>query len=238
MKKTAAVIMALMVSFVSLFAQSQWGEKLDWKSAFLTHTKAMNKTLDENQEMLLMFNFYNDDFREFHNDEFEWEDVKAKDMKDIYNQMNAMENYTDTPHFIVTGVKFGNYDFDKEGYTVSLPAGSYFSLEKPYRYDKRDHYNSVSSYALFFNDYSEYNFIPMKKADAKAFQNARKDVYGDINKNILLLIHYTMEDFNSDKYASIAPMFDGSGYIPVVGNISSIEVFAEDDSKIGDLIKK
>lgn len=92
--------------------------------------------------------------------------------------------------------------------------------------------------ALWLVDFSKYNFFPMTKDKAKTFQTERKDRYGDINRNIILVIHCTIEDFTSTKYKGIAKTFKESGYTPVVANISSIEIYDEKNKKIGDLIQK
>ena len=91
---------------------------------------------------------------------------------------------------------------------------------------------------LWLVDFSKYNFFPMSKDKAKTFQTERKDRYGDINRKIILVIHYTIEDFSSSKYKGIQKSFANSGYTPVVANISSVEIYDEKNKKIGDLIQK
>lgn len=78
----------------------------------------------------------------------------------------------------------------------------------------------------------------MSKDKAKTFQTERKDRYGDINRKIILVIHYTVEDFTSTNYKGIAKNFEKSGYTPIVANITSIEIYDEKNKKIGDLIQK
>lgn len=92
--------------------------------------------------------------------------------------------------------------------------------------------------ALWLNGFSKYNFFPMSKDKAKTFQTERKDRYGDIDRKIILVIHYSVEDFNSKQYKEIEKNFANSGYTPVVGNITSIEIYNEKNKKIGDLIQK
>ena len=73
--------------------------------------------------------------------------------------------------------------------------------------------------ALWLVDFSKYNFFPMSKDKAKSFQTERKDSYGDINRKIILVLHYTVEDFSSSKYKGIEKNFEKSGYTPVVGDL-------------------
>ena len=97
---------------------------------------------------------------------------------------------------------------------------------------------SIPNMALWLVDFSKYNFFPMSKDKAKTFQTERKDRYGDINRNIILVIHYAIEDFSSAKYKGIQKSFSNSSYTPVVANISSIEIYNDQNKKIGDLIQK
>lgn len=62
---------------------------------------------------------------------------------------------------------------------------------------------SIPDMALWLVDFSKYNFFPMSKDKAKTFQTERKDRYGDINRKIILVIHYTIEDFSSAKYKGV-----------------------------------
>ena len=187
---------------------------------------------------LIKKDFY-DDWKQFHEDEFEWEDHKANDVKAIQDEINTFNNYKYKKYYLVTSAEFGKYDFEKEGYPVEIAEGVYFPLERPYNslatYEEK---KSIPSMALWLNGFSKYNFFPMSKDKAKTFQTERKDRYGDIDRKIILVIHYSVEDFNSKQYKEIEKNFANSGYTPVVGNITSIEIYNEKNKKIGDLIQK
>ena len=238
MKKLLMFLCTSLLCF-SIFAQVDWGENLKWKEAFYTYASGENLTLNENQKMFLIKQFFSEDWRQFHEDEFEWEDHKVNDVKAIQDEINTFNNYKDKKYYLVTSAEFGKYDFEKEGYPVEIAEGIYFPLERPYNslatYGEKE---SIPSMALWLNDFSKYNFFPMSKDKAKTFQTERKDRYGDINRKIILVIHYSVEDFNSKQYKEIEKNFANSGYTPVVGNITSIEIYNEKNKKIGDLIQK
>lgn len=231
MKKFTAIVVSLLMAG-AVFAQSDWGENLKWKEAFYAYAAGTNLTLNENQKMFLIKN-------DFYEDEFEWEDHKANNVKAIQDEISSFKNNKEKKFYAVTNAEFGKYDFEKEGYPVDIAEGVYFQLDKPYNsaatYEEE---KSIPDMALWLVDFSKYNFFPMSKDKAKTFQTERKDRYGDINRNIILVIHYTIEDFSSTKYKGIAKTFEKSGYTPVVTNISSIEIYDEKNKKIGDLIQK
>lgn len=237
MKKFTALVVSLLMG-CALFAQTDWGENLKWKEAFYAYVAGTNLALNENQKMFLIKKDFYDDWKQFHEDEFEWEDHKANDVKAIQDEINTFKNYKEKKYYAVTNAEFGKYDFEKEGYPVDIAEGVYFQLDQPYNsaatYEER---KSIPDMALWLVDFSKYNFFPMSKDKAKSFQTERKDRYGDINRNIILVIHYTIEDFTSTKYKGIAKTFEKSGYTPVVVNISSIEIYDEKNKKIGDLIQ-
>ena len=238
MKKFTALVVSLLMG-CALFAQTDWGENLKWKEAFYAYAAGTNLALNENQKMFLIKNDFYKDWQQFHEDEFEWEDHKANDVKAIQDEISSLKNYKEKKFYAVTNAEFGKYDFEKEGYPVDIAEGVYFQLDKPYNsaatYEER---SATPDMALWLVDFSKYNFFPMTKDKAKTFQTERKDRYGDINRNIILVIHYTIEDFTSTKYKGIAKTFEKSGYTPVVANISSIEIYDEKNKKIGDLIQK
>ena len=117
---------------LSIVAQADWGDNLKWKEAFYTYASGTNLTLNENQKMFLIKNSFYEDWKQFHEDEFEWEDHKAKDVKAIQDEINSFKNYKEKKFFVVTNAEFGKYDFTKEGYPVDISEGVYFQLDKPY----------------------------------------------------------------------------------------------------------
>lgn len=201
MKKIVAFLCTSLLC-ISIFAQVDWGENLKWKEAFYLYAAGTNLTLNENQKMFLIKNDFYKDWQQFHEDEFEWEDHKTKDVKAIQDEINTFKNYKEKKYYAVTSAEFGKYDFEKEGYPVDIAEGIYFQLDKPFIgvYEER---NSITDMALWLVDFSKYNFFPMSKDKAKTFQTERKNRYGDIDRKIILVIHYTVEDFTSAKYKGI-----------------------------------
>ena len=103
MKKFTAIVVSLLMAG-AVFAQSDWGENLGWKEAFYSYVAGSNLTLNENQKMFLIKKDFYDDWKQFHEDEFEWEDHKANDVKAIQDEINTYKNYKE---------KNAEYDYDK-----------------------------------------------------------------------------------------------------------------------------
>lgn len=236
MKKNILLSICMLLCF-NTFAQTDWGESIDWKKGFYIYAAGTNLELTENQEIFLIYNYFYDDWKQFHNDEFEWKDRKAQNLRIINEEIESNKNYRDRNYYIVTSKEFGTYDFEKQGYPVTISSGAYFSFDQPFKYDEFVHYNSVPKIALWLTDFSKYNFFPMEEKEARTFQANRKDRYGNIDREIMLVIHYKIEDFSSTSYKNIKSQFSDTGYQPIVGNITFIEVFDTEGNKLGELIQ-
>ena len=109
MKKIVAFLCTSLLC-ISIFAQVDWGENLKWKEAFYLYAAGTNLTLNENQKMFLIKNDFYKDWQQFHEDEFEWEDHKTKDVKAIQDEINTFKNYKEKKYYAVTSAEFGKYD--------------------------------------------------------------------------------------------------------------------------------
>ena len=90
MKKIVAFLCTSLLS-LSIFAQADWGENLKWKEAFYAYAAGTNLSLNENQKMFLIKNDFYKDWQQFHEDEFEWEDHKANDVKAIQRKKSVTQ---------------------------------------------------------------------------------------------------------------------------------------------------
>lgn len=159
MKKFTAIVVSLLMAG-AVFAQSDWGENLGWKEAFYSYVAGSNLTLNENQKIFLVKKYFYDDWKQFHEDEFEWEDHKANDVKAIQDEINTFKNYKEKKYYELTNVEFGKYDFEKEGYLVDIAEGVYFPLFRPdLRDDTYEERTATPDMALWLVDFSKYNFF-------------------------------------------------------------------------------
>lgn len=186
-----------------------------------------------------------DVYQKYHNDPFDWEEKFAQCKKNFDEKVANIN--LDQEYAIMTTIEFGDYDFENQGYKVKIDDGTYFPMNSVFSkfgtysaYPGDDSY-FVNKLGLKIQDLSKYNFIPMEKEAAKTFLQSRKSSYGNINKQITIMIKYKLADFNSKEYNDFAALIANEGKIPLVGIIQdSIEVYDANKNyqKLGELTIK
>ena len=183
-------------------------------------------------------------YKKYHNDPFEWEEQFSK-IKDNFNEKVQSANL-DQVYIISTTIEFDDYDFDKQGYTVSIGEATYFPMSSVYTVTDNAIEPGRDSYfgnrlGLKIQDFDKYNFIAMDKNTAKTFLQGRKNSYGNINKKIMILLKYKLAAFDSNEYNTFAAAIAQENKIPLVGIVEgAIEVYDQNDNykKIGELTIK
>ena len=183
-------------------------------------------------------------YKQFHNDPFEWEDKFSQYKKDFEEKVKNAN--LDQVYVISTTIEFGDYDFTEQGYKVSINENMFFPMDSVY-YTTDDSSQPDSDtyfrngFGLKIQDLEKYTFIPMEKNAAKTFLQGRKNSYGDIRKDIVISFSYKLAAFDSDEYNAFAASIANQNKIPLVGIIQGpIEVYDRYDNfkKIGELIIK
>ena len=91
MKKNILLSICMLLCF-NTFAQTDWGESIDWKKGFYIYAAGTNLELNENQEIFLIYNYFYDDWKQFHNDEFEQPDInRTYDVKGPIAKINLSD---------------------------------------------------------------------------------------------------------------------------------------------------
>ncbi len=183
-------------------------------------------------------------YTQYHNDPFEWEE-KFTQLKNDFNKkvqnINLNQEYT-----MSTTIEFGDYDFNAQGYKVSIKGETYFPLNSVYNVTDYSVNPGDDSYfknklGLKIQDLEKYNFIAMEKNAAKTFLQGRKYSSGNINKEVKILLKYKLAAFDSKEYNTFAASLAQENKIPLVGIIQgTIEVYDQEDNykKIGELTIK
>lgn len=183
-------------------------------------------------------------YKKYHNDPFEWEEQFSKLKKDFDAKVQTAN--LEQEYVLSTTIEFGDYDFDAQGYKVSISEGTYFPMDSVY-YSSMDSVSPSSDsyfrngFGLKIQDLNKYNFIAMDKNSAKAFLQGRKKYNGNIYKKITILLKYKLAAFDSKEYNTFAASIAQENKIPLVGIIQgSIEVYDQEDNykKIGELTIK
>ena len=226
MKKSLLVGLLILTSVCFVFGQSK---NLDAETGIFIYLNGSETVMTEEEYLYYAISFETETYNKYKNDEFEWYDQFQKIKQNCDNAI-ANADFSST-YSIVTGLEFGDYDFEKGGFPVSIPEGTFFPLGKC-SYSSSVNYYSVfrKEIALSIDSFSDYNFLPMEKDVAKAFLQGRKDRYGNVDRNITVQIKYKIASYDSEEYKDFADLAIPNNYLPIVGIIESITVYDFSDS--------
>ena len=182
-------------------------------------------------------------YTKYKNDPFEWEEQFEKLKNNFNEKVQAVD--LDQEYVVSTSIEFGDYDFEAQGYTISIAEGTYFPL-KSVDEDINGYLSSNAGSDSYFGnaiglkiqDFEKYNFLAMDKATAKTFLQGRKYSSGNINKRIMISLKYKLAAFDSNEYNTFAATLAQENKIPLVGIIQGeIGVYDQEDNyrKIGEL---
>ena len=237
MKKLFLFGLLMIMSVCCIFGQNN---NLDAKKGLYLYLKGSKTSLTEedylNYAKAIEYNVY----KKYINDEFEWHD-QFQILKKNFDTAIANADL-DATYTVVTNVEFGDFDFTKEGFPVSIGAGTFFPLGTTDTYWESSRGSMFKKEAaLKLDSFEQYNFFAMPKDQAKTFLQGRKYSSGSVNRRITLQITYKIASYDSTEYKSFAELALANDYLPIVGLIESIEVFdtanSKDIKKIGTLIK-
>lgn len=167
-------------------------------------------------------------YSEVRNDEFELDGAIEEAYTTFEKVVKDSENFVGQSAVLRLGSKFSKYDFKKQLFPISLmQSNSYinFSGEKLAAYRR--------SLILTFDNINPKNaYLPMIKADAKAFMKSRKND-GYVNRKLTAKYTYTIKKVLSptESIVSCKENFYGCDYlnkVSVVGHITKLEILDKD----------
>ena len=138
----------------------------------------------------------------------------------------------------VTDVEVEEYDFDKNGFPVSISDNAYLSIVSARHRGAPKGSKMMTDVGLKFPNFGEYNFLVMDSEKANSFIKSRSRqnnaVLGArIDRNVNIHIYFKIAPFDMPEYISFAQR--SSKIYPVMGIIDRIEVF-DGNTKLGNLI--
>lgn len=233
MKKLLFVVMGILL-LTTLFAQTK---TIDHTNGYYLYFNMNNTLLTEEEYLNYAKVFKQGTYRQYHNDEFEWEE-KYSAIKQELDTMISKADF-DAVYSVVSNIELGDYDFTNEGYSVSFDPNSFFPIFKDEYAGYAQYASSGSVFgkiiAIIIDSLETYSILPMPKEEAKAFLQGRKDKNGKVNRSVTMQINYKIVRNNSLTTNSVFDRY----YIPIVGVVESIEIYDTSDSqnikKIGEL---
>lgn len=240
--KRKFVLWAMLALVCTSVLAAQNDEKVfDPDAAVFYYLKDTHLTVTDDNALDYAKVYKNDIYKKYSGDEFEWADKFAAIKKDFQKRLD--DTRLDDKFTVNTDIEFGDYDFDKLGYKISISKGLYFPMHSAS--SQNDFYSHLDSalgkdLTLSLTDFDTYNFLPMAKDEAKAFLQGRKKSSGKIDRDITILIHFMLVDVNSNEYKTAMKPTDTD--IHLVGKITSIEAYDTSDrkniKKLGEVIQK
>lgn len=176
--------------------------------AYIYHAKISGNPID-NYKKEYLYRFKRELYKQTHEDEFEYQkslNIAKKEMQQVIDNFNFNQEFT-----VLTKMKFGDYDFDKHGFSLSEEQ-MVLSLVKMNLFLE---YKSVD---IYFPNYPEFTFVQVDSELANSFVKRRKDSYGDVDRTVYLLINFILKE----KEENIEQEFKEN---IIIGEIKSIEFY-------------
>lgn len=234
--KYKLVILAVMCMIsVNAFSESSSKyNKFEWGQLYIAASKLNKKYNVENDALCAMKVLYNDVYKKYKNDEFEFDDQ----LKNIANKLRktVQEHELNKLYKLNVVTTFDEYDFKKEEFPINgFTKNSYFS----------EHYNSLKfkcgydnkisirdTYYMFYSNPHIVTGIKMPKAEAKAFLKKRKR-YGEVNRHLYLDVFVKINRKRKTDFKKL-----GVGN-QLMGEIQKINIYDDDKrTKLLAAIKK
>jgi len=232
MKNIKIITFVVLLLFVSSFSFAQNPVRVIYDHLFYSYMKGTNTELTNQFITNFVRDYHPDVYRDNFGNDFLWHDVLTKYRNEITTSITNI-NLT-AEYFFNTGMDLGNYDFDKDGFSVRIAPNvfiPYNSTEE--RPGNLFYYLPVST--LHFTNFSEYNLLKMSRDDGNAFLRSRTN-NNVTNRRVSLRVYFTINDFASSEYVNLIRLLNPASNLIVLGTVYKVEVY-DGTRLIGELSK-
>lgn len=218
----------------------------------IAYWKISGKKLKRSDYLNFLIACRNKIYREFHDDEFELENEIDKIKIEVDNKIASLD--LSKSYQVSERINFGKYDFDNEGYSLSLDSDSFFVMNQEYSSRAEENSDAYRDLIIKPSNYKNYNFMPIARKEAQEILEKRKSETGNVNRSISTIITFHFLDANSSEYKEFSKYWNGrkeilaSGSfidnpIPLVIVIDSMDAFSSLNNGInveyiGEIISK
>ena len=229
MRKLMCITLLFAVSMFaglgSLFSQETIG--LQYDHLFYAYFRGMGITPNDEAINSYIQNINSNEYQRFRNNEFEWRRLRQEGERNLIAGIQNMD--FNTIFTTVSMARFGNYDFDKEGFSFNIRNTLQVQVLNG---------NNWLWFTIIVTNIRDYNLLRMNSSEASRFIEQRT-IHGEVNRNVLLNIHFRFSDFSNNEFASIANdnlYANGGRNRYLHGRIVHIDVYNEDGTvKIGEI---
>jgi len=227
MKKVISICFLFMVT-VPLFSQNR-EQVMDYRDCFFAFIKGTNLSITDQLIEQYINDFHQDFYIKSRRNEFEWREG-VKKYREEFDQGLISYGNNNVVYIALTSIEINNYDFDKNGFPVTIKETTFLSLRST-----ELTYKQLNDVGLYFPNLSKYNFVAISADKASDFIKSRTNQNtGYVDRKVTLRIYFKIAPFNTSEYKSIANSM-GSRYYTVLGIIDHIEAF-DNTTKLGDLV--
>lgn len=215
MKKQFLILFASFSILFSFNLKINAQTNFDKRTSFEVFLK---KTEVEKKEFVVeyMHNYNIETYKKYRNDEFEFQAKKKEQLDQIISNIEQIKDLEE--YYIVTGSRFGEYDFDDESFSFRpLEESTYFRLHKGNIY-ACDKCNTDTEVNIFFNHTKEFTKFKMPSEEANNLVKSRKSSSGNVNRDVTIKIYFTLAEKINIEHS------DYKYKAKVFGNINKIEV--------------
>lgn len=177
------------------------------EDCLIAYWKITDKKLTRSDYINFLKACRNSIYVKYQDDEFEFEnqiDKIKKEVDDLIKNFDLSKNYQ-----ISQTVKFGKYNFDSEGYALSLDKDVLFVIRQDNGYAASENSDSYRSIVVKPENYTDFNFLPMKRLEAQELLEKRKYDNGYINRNIDTVINFHFLTADTKEYKQLAKYWNG-----------------------------
>lgn len=201
--KKFLLLMVIAFYLVNSFSYSQELKVFSFRDGMSWYLKSNKEIIDDKFIDLYAEDFYNDIYKKYRSDEFEWNEKKGKIKKDIEDGMSNVG----TDYIIYFVAELLEYNFDKEAFNIKFSEGVLFSYES-----SPSSYSKLNELELLVQNLYEYKFVPISKDKANAFIKSRKDSSGGVDRKVTIKAKIKLLDYKSQEYVKYFEKFDGKKY--------------------------
>ena len=197
MKKFLSLLLLLGVfGVINVFPQEE--VSLSYKHMFYAYFNGMKKTPDDTEIDAYIENVYPNEYHNYRNNEFEWRKLRQEKAQEL-NSGIANFSY-DTLFVVLSEPKFGEYNFDKEGFTIEIGNKLSFNLMFNRRYN---------SFNLILTNIKEFNLMKIEPDNANALIKSRTRLLGDVDRSVRIKIYFKFSDFTQEVFTSLIKELNG-----------------------------
>lgn len=200
-----------------------------------------NINLEEVNHNVIMYMFTQDEYLKSEENAFALRKLYPKALK-IAKQKIAQWNEKQ-PFIIYANLDFAKYNFDAHKFSFrpftkdvyySKKSDWWFGNDKNYGYivsntNFKEYPWTPDTFAVFFDNSSLVDGLPMPEDKASKFIDSRTDENGNVNRKIIGVLIFTINGFSTERSNSLSNSRSGE-YTAFTGSFTTVKIYPDENS--------